>query len=103
LLATDGAPGLEVQTREGNWQPLTVPPGAFVINFGEMMEMWTDGLVRATPHRVKGGAAERLSVPLFFNPSFETNVAPPQSDQTILAGPHLARRFAETYLHLQTA
>jgi isopenicillin N synthase-like dioxygenase len=101
LLATDGAPGLEVQTRTGEWQALSAPPGDFIINFGEMMEMWTEGRVVATPHRVIGGAQERLSIPLFFNPSFEANVSPPGASQPILAGPYLAKRFAETYRHLQ--
>jgi isopenicillin N synthase-like dioxygenase len=101
LLATDGTPGLEVRKRGGGWIPVTAEPGEFVINFGEMMEIWTDGLVRATPHRVKGGDAERISVPLFFNPSWETNVAPMGSDKTIHAGEHLSRRFNETYVHLK--
>ena len=63
--------------------------------------MWTDGAVRATPHRVKGGSAERLSVPLFFNPNHDTNVAPPGSGQIIRAVDHLQKRFDETYVHLQ--
>ena len=103
LLATDGAPGLEVRKRGGGWIPLSAPPGEFVINFGEMMEVWTDGLVRATPHRVIGGSNPRLSVPLFFNPSHDTNIAPMGSGKVILAGDHLARRFDETYVHLQKA
>lgn len=101
LLATDGGPGLEVRRRGGGWTPVAAPPGAFVINFGEMMEMWTAGRVRATPHRVIGTDAERLSVPLFFNPSYDTNVAPMGSGDTVLAGDHLTRRFNETYRHLQ--
>lgn len=68
LLATDGTAALEVQARDGAWKPLAAPPGEFVVNFGEMLEMWTGGAVRATPHRVIGGAEERISVPLFFNP-----------------------------------
>lgn len=101
LLATDGAPGLEVETAEG-WTPVQVPPGVFVINFGEMLEMWTGGRVKATPHRVIGGTAERISVPLFFNPSWDANVAP-QGAQPISAGPYLEGRFRETYLHLKEA
>lgn len=101
LLATDGSPGLEVRKRGGGWIPVSAEPGSFVINFGEMMEVWTDGRVRATPHRVVGGLAERISVPLFFNPSHDTNVAPLGSGKTILAGEHLEARFAETYLHLK--
>ena len=104
LLATDGQPGLEVQPRfTDRWLPVQAPPGDFVINFGEMLEMWTDGQVIATLHRVRGGQDERISVPLFYNPNFETNVAALGSGKTIRAGDHLARRFAETYVHLKTA
>ena len=102
LLATDGQPGLEVQPRDcGDWLPVQAPPGEFIINFGEMLEMWTEGRVVATLHRVKGGAEERISVPLFFNPNVETNVAPLGSGKLIRAGDHLTKRYAETYVHLQ--
>ena len=102
LLATDGQKGLDVQLRDGTWQAVQAPVGKFVINFGEMLEIWTSGQVRATPHRVIGGAAERLSVPLFFNPSYDTNIAPVTSGEVRFAGDYLERRFSETYLHLQT-
>jgi isopenicillin N synthase-like dioxygenase len=75
----------------------------FVINFGEMLEMWSEGGVKATLHRVTGGAEERISIPLFFNPNYDANVAPARSDQLIRAGDHLSRRYAETYLHMKTA
>ncbi|MEO0936927.1 MAG: 2-oxoglutarate and iron-dependent oxygenase domain-containing protein [Pseudomonadota bacterium] len=100
LLATDGTPGLEVRQRGGGWIKVAPPVGEFAINFGEMMEIWTGGDVKATPHRVVGTAAERISVPLFFNPSHDTNVAPPGAAY-VSAGDHMARRFAETYLHLK--
>lgn len=103
LLATDGTPGLEAQLPDGSWAEVQADPGTFVINFGEMLEFWTAGQVKATMHRVVGGADERVSVPLFFNPSYDTNVAPPESDQVISAGEHLTRRFNETYVHLKTA
>ena len=101
LLATDGTPGLEVLNHQDEWVPVAARPGVFVINFGEMLEMWTAGRVKATLHRVVGGPEERLSVPLFFNPSWDTNVAPPGSGETIEAGPYLSKRFEETYVHLQ--
>ncbi|QFU08627.1 2-oxoglutarate-dependent ethylene/succinate-forming enzyme [Rhodobacteraceae bacterium THAF1] len=103
LLATDGTAGLEVQTLDGTWEGISAAPGTFVVNFGEMLEMWTNGTVRATPHRVIGTQAERVSVPLFFNPNYDTNVAPMGSGQTILAGDHLSKRYDETYLHLTKA
>ena len=99
LLATDGSPGLEVQARDGSWIAVAEPPGAFVVNFGEMLEAWTGGLVRATPHRVVGGPQERLSAPLFLNPRFDVDVAAPGAPP-LRAADHLQRRFDETYLHL---
>ncbi|MGC1428144.1 MAG: 2OG-Fe(II) oxygenase family protein [Albidovulum sp.] len=101
LLATDGSPGLEVRKRGGGWIPVSAAPGEFVVNFGEMFEMWTAGRVRATPHRVTGTMAERISVPLFFNPNYDANVAPIGSGQVIRAVDHLQKRYDETYLHLQ--
>ena len=103
LLATDGVPGLEVQMPDGAWHPVSARPGVFVVNFGEMLEFWSAGRVKATLHRVRGSAQERISVPLFFNPSYDANVAPPGSGQAISAGEHLTRRYRETYVHLQKA
>ena len=64
------------------------------------MEGIDDGL-RIGHQTGVGGDAERISVPLFFNPSHDTNVAPPESGEVVRAGKHLERRFNETYLHLQ--
>lgn len=102
MLATDGEAGLEVETRTGAWVPVSANPGEFIINFGEMLEMWTDGRVRATPHRVQTTPGERVSVPLFFNPQAHTNVAPIGSGRNMRAVDHLQKRFNETYVHLQS-
>ena len=103
LLATDGTPGLEVKMHDGSWHSISVPPGEFIVNFGEMLESWTDGTVKATPHRVIGGNHERVSAPLFFNPRHDVNVAPAESGLSILAGDHLGKRYDETYLHRKSA
>jgi len=101
LLATDGVPGLEVRLRGGGWLPVTTQPGTFIINFGEMIEMWTEGKVKATPHRVRGTEQERISMPLFFNPNHDTDVSPLGTSKPIKAIDHLQARFDETYTHLQ--
>ena len=103
LLATDGVAGLEVQARDGAWIGVNAAPGEFVINFGEMLEMWSAGAIKATLHRVCGTPQERLSVPLFFNPDPDTNVAPLGSGDVLRALDHLQRRYDETYIHLQNA
>ena len=102
LLGTDGVAGLEVLSVDDTWVPVSAKPGTFVINFGEMLEFWTEGQVKATLHRVKGTSETRISVPLFFNPNYETNVAPKGADP-IIAGEHLGKRFAETYLHMKAS
>lgn len=57
---------------------LDVPPveDAFVVNIGELMEVATDGYLRATPHRVTAPpeGSERLSIPFFFNPNIDAEV-----------------------------
>jgi len=100
LLATDGQPGLEVQIKDGEWLPVSAQPGTFIINFGEMLEAWTGGDIKATNHRVVGGSNERISIPLFFNPNYDTNVAA-KGAKEISAGDYLSKRYNETYTHLQ--
>ncbi len=101
LLANDGTPGLEVLNLDKQWIPVDFKPGEFVVNFGEMLQMWSNNQIKATPHRVKGSKKERISVPLFFNPSYYTDISPANSSIKITAGEYLTKRFNETYTHLQ--
>ncbi len=75
LLIEPGRAGLQVRTDDG-W--LDVPPtdDCFVVNIGELMEVATDGYLRATSHRVTAPPAgtERLSIPFFFNPNLDAEV-----------------------------
>lgn len=77
LLIEPGVGGLQVQTDDG-W--LDVPPvdDTFVVNIGELMEVATDGYLRATSHRVTppSPGAERISIPFFFNPGLSAKVPP---------------------------
>ena len=70
LLFQRGVSGLEVQTAEGKWQPVAPDPNAVVINTGDLMERWTNGRFRSTPHRVRQipGNPERFSIALFVDP-----------------------------------
>ena len=63
--------------KSGEW--VTAPPvkGAYVVNLGELMKAWSDGIFTATPHRVINRyGQERYSVPYFVNPSYHTSFAP---------------------------
>ncbi|MFT4195867.1 isopenicillin N synthase family dioxygenase, partial [Ottowia sp.] len=53
ILAQDAHGGLEVQTPEGDWVPATPMEGCFVVNLGDMIPRWTNGLYHSNPHRVR--------------------------------------------------
>jgi len=77
VLAQDAVGGLEVLTRSNEW--IEVPPlaGSFVINLGEMMKVWSDGTLLATPHRVVNKyGKERYSIPFFMTPDFDALIEP---------------------------
>ncbi|KAF2136011.1 uncharacterized protein K452DRAFT_259722 [Aplosporella prunicola CBS 121167] len=78
LLLADATPNaLQVRTRDGAWISADPVPGAFVVNIGDMMERWTNGLWKSTPHRVvHRGSGYRVSVPFFFEPDFGARVRP---------------------------
>ncbi|ABN59844.1 isopenicillin N synthase family dioxygenase [Shewanella baltica] len=67
LVLQDKQSGLEVQTDEG-W--LSIPPleGAFVVNIGELLELASNGYLKATYHRVTSPPAgvERYSCAFFM-------------------------------------
>lgn len=103
------APGLEVQNGSGEW--IDVPPieGTYVVNIGDLLELWTNGAFVATSHRVRRVAEERYSFPLFFNVDYDTVVAPlPQfadagaaQRPALRAGEHLFAQTAQTFAYLR--
>ena len=75
LLAQSEVGGLEILSRDGRWRPAPVIPGAFLVNIGQMLTRWTNGLFPSTPHRVVNlSGRERLAMPFFFDPDFEAVV-----------------------------
>ena len=68
LLLQDVQAGLQVEGLDGRW--IDAPPiaGSFVVNIGELLELATDGYLRATVHRVLSppSGIDRLSVAFFF-------------------------------------
>ena len=76
LLWQDGTGGLQAQGPGGDWVDVPPADGGLVVNFGQMLSDWSGGQIRATPHRVLGGRAERFSVPFFFEPAVDAIVTP---------------------------
>jgi len=104
------APGLEVMNGAGEW--IDAPPvaDAFVVNIGDMLEVWTNGTFVATSHRVRKVGEERYSFPLFFGCDYHTLVEPlppfvgegrPAKYAPIKAGDHLWAQTAQSFAYLK--
>lgn len=80
VLYQDETGGLEVQNPDtGEWLVVPVVPGAFVVNIGDLMSVWTNGQWRSTKHRVRVPEPEarsvpRVSIPFFHQPNWLAEV-----------------------------
>jgi len=102
VMSVDSAPGgLEVAYGTGGWHPVAVDDGALLVQAGDLLERWTGGQLRATPHRVvnppldAGLAGRRLSLVYFHHPDLDTVVAPRIAGDRyppVRAGDHVAAR-----------
>jgi isopenicillin N synthase-like dioxygenase len=76
LLLQEKQAGLQVQADEGGW--IDAPPvaGSFVVNIGEILEMASNGYLRANVHRVISPpqGSDRLSVALFLGARHDATV-----------------------------
>lgn len=98
------APGLEVRNGAGDWIDAPTPPGAFMVNIGDMLELMSGGQFVATQHRVRRVSCERYSFPLFFSLDYDARVAPFTGDLSrpaLVAGEHLYAQTVKTFRYLQ--
>ena len=134
LFQLPGQPGLEIQTPSGDWAPVPVHPHEanstangdanghrnlpILVNFGDLLEDWTGGLLKSTVHRVifpKGGEKEdRYSIAHFCHPLDDAELEPVPSKlvqdhaaktgkgstrngKVLTSRDHLMERLAATY------
>lgn len=77
IIAPDRVGGLEVRTPAGDWITPDCPEGGFVVNIGDMLELWSGGRLVSTPHRVLNRTGkERYSFPYFAVPRHDVVVRP---------------------------
>ncbi|MBP2170500.1 isopenicillin N synthase-like dioxygenase [Erwinia toletana] len=76
FIMQDEQPGLQVEISERRWIDVQPIDGLFVVNIGELLELATNGYLRATMHRVVAppAGAERLSVAWFLGASLDATV-----------------------------
>jgi len=82
LLGAEEA-GLELLDRDGRWLSIDPPPGALVVNVGDMLQRLTNHVLPSTTHRVVNPRPERrgrarYSMPFFLHlrPDFEIRTLP---------------------------
>ena len=72
VLYQDKKGGLQVQNRRTKrWYDVPFNKNALVVNTGLALEYLTNGKYKATNHRVLWNKSKRLSIPFFFEPSFD--------------------------------
>lgn len=98
-------PSLQVRLSDGQWVDCPPVPGAFTINAGDLIQVWTNDVLRSNTHRVQnppsGDWSDRLSLVFFTGPSADTLVqcmpsccgAQPPRYEPITSGEHLAQKL----------
>lgn len=95
------APGLQFIPASGEgWVDAPVRPGEFVVIVGDVLERFTNGVLRATPHRVVLTPHQRRSIIRFNAVTPETVVEPLPAfvtvDRPVAYTPVTMRRHMET-------
>ncbi|XP_027112400.1 protein DMR6-LIKE OXYGENASE 2-like [Coffea eugenioides] len=78
ILAQDDVGGLEVKSKtDGEWILVKPTPNAYIINVGDIIQVWSNEKYESVEHRVSvNSEKERFSIPFFFNPAHHTWVQP---------------------------
>ncbi|KAL2455891.1 2-oxoglutarate (2OG) and Fe(II)-dependent oxygenase superfamily protein [Abeliophyllum distichum] len=78
VLAQDEVGGLEVKRKtDGEWILVKPTPNAYIINVGDIIQVWSNDKYESVEHRVMvNSEKERFSIPFFLNPANSTWVEP---------------------------
>jgi isopenicillin N synthase-like dioxygenase len=109
LLMQDGNPGLQVQNHNtGEWMPVPSTRYAYVVNVGDMLQMWTGGLLKSSVHRViNRDDRDRYSVVFFFDGNLDCPLLPLDESERKSATnvptveSHMVKRITNSYKKAQ--
>ena len=72
ILHQDKKGGLQVQNRKNKkWYDIPFNKKALIVNTGRALEFLSRGKFKATNHRVLWNKTKRMSIPFFFEPSYD--------------------------------
>ena len=76
ILYQDRNGGLQVQNRSTKkWYNVPFDKDALIVNTGLALEFLSKGKFKATNHRVLWNKVKRMSIPFFFEPSYDFNMS----------------------------
>lgn len=113
ILAQDEIGGLQVLNAAGEW--ISAPPidGTFIVNIGDLVQIFTNDRYRSTTHRVVNTSGrQRFSLPFFIDLDFDAvvDVVPtcrsddhPAKYKPYTCGQHKFKRFTDSHEHLKQA
>ena len=110
VLCQDQIGGLQIQDLKGDWLAVPPIPRTLVVNVGDLLQRWSNGLFRSTPHRViNTSGRERLSLVMAYDPNYETLVDPravcrdgaAPEYEPITVGDYLVWRFGKAFAYRQ--
>jgi isopenicillin N synthase-like dioxygenase len=103
LLLQDEIGGLQVWDYKGKvWVDVTPNRDAYVVNVGDMLQMWTGGKYKSALHRViNRSKTDRYSGPFFFDGNINCVLKPldgsPVVGEPLTVEGHMRERFSSTY------
>ena len=93
ILYQDKKGGLQVQNRKNKkWYNIPFNKNALVVNTGLALEHLSKGKFKATNHRVLWNKTKRMSIPFFFEPSYDFKM-----DKSFLASPGITKNNGLIY------
>jgi len=109
LLMGGSAEGLEAQTLDGKWVPVSPKDDEIVVNIGDMLARLTNDKLRSTQHRVitpnpESWLTPRFSTPFFLHPRSDMDLTcldtcvdenHPKKYENMTAGEFLTERLIE--------
>ncbi|MGK7873129.1 MAG: isopenicillin N synthase family dioxygenase [Xenococcaceae cyanobacterium] len=91
-------PSLRVYTKNA-WIDAMCLEDAFVINLGDMLQLWTNGLFVSTPHEVIHKLSNsRISIPFFIYPNVNAIIKPMGTDQQMNATDIMLKNFDSIWI-----
>lgn len=111
LVKDEGSSGLQVHNRAGDWVDVTLTPGTFIVNIGDLMAQWTNDRWVSTVHRVvnpprdEAASSRRISIVFFHQPNYDAVIEPlvtctgpdnPPRYEPVTSGEHLLMKLRKT-------